>query len=54
MDKDLFVAQTIQIDSPREAVWCVLTQPEYVKQYLYGADLVTEWRVGGPVVFRGE
>lgn len=54
MNKNLFVSKTIQIDSPREVVWCVLTQPRYVKQYLYGADLLTDWQVGSPVLFRGE
>ena len=54
MNKNLIVSKTIQIDSPREAVWRVLTQPKYVKQYLYGADLVTDWHVGSPLVFRGE
>src|SRR5690606_33794418 len=30
-----------------------LTQPGYVKQYLYDAELVTDWCVGSPVIFRG-
>lgn len=54
MDHDLIVSKTVAIDRPREAVWRVLTEPAYVKQYLYGADLVTDWTVGNPVVFRGE
>lgn len=54
MNKNLFVSKSVQIDSPREGVWRVLTQPEYVKQYMYGADLVTDWKVGSPVLFCGE
>jgi uncharacterized protein YndB with AHSA1/START domain len=54
MNKNLFVSKSIHIGSPRETVWRVLTQPKYVKQYLYGADLLTDWHVGSPVVFRGE
>lgn len=54
MNKNLIVSKTVQINSPRETVWRVLTQPEYVKQYLYGAELLTDWQVGSPVIFRGE
>ena len=54
MDHNLAVSKSITINRPREAVWRILTEPAYVKQYLYGADLVTDWAVGRPVAFRGE
>ncbi|WP_187471128.1 SRPBCC family protein [Luteimonas viscosa] len=54
MDHSLVASKCIAIDSPRETVWRVLTQPEYVRQYLFGAELVTDWTVGNAVIFRGE
>lgn len=54
MDHNLIVSKTIAISRPREVVWRVLTEPGSVKQYLYGADLVTDWTVGNAVIFRGE
>ena len=37
-----------------EAVWDAITKPEIVKQYFFGTNLVTNWKVGSPLFFRGE
>jgi uncharacterized protein YndB with AHSA1/START domain len=42
------------IRAPIEAVWDALTKPEIVKQYFFGTNLVTDWKVGSPLFFRGE
>lgn len=35
-------------------VWNALTDPEKIKQYLYGAEIIIDWKVGSPIVFQGE
>ncbi|RDV11701.1 ATPase [Arthrobacter sp. RT-1] len=42
------------IDAPASHVWDVITDPGAVKEFMFGADLVTDWTVGGPMVWRGE
>jgi uncharacterized protein YndB with AHSA1/START domain len=42
------------ITAPREKVWDALTNPEIVKQYFFGTNLVADWKVGGMIYFRGE
>jgi uncharacterized protein YndB with AHSA1/START domain len=42
------------IEAPREKVWAALTRPEIVKQYFFGTNLDTDWKVGSPLYFRGE
>jgi uncharacterized protein YndB with AHSA1/START domain len=54
MDKQLVVSKGVVIGRPRETVWQVLTQPSFVRRYLYGAELSTDWTVGSSVLFRGE
>ena len=44
----------VQILSPASKVWLALTVPELVKQWQYGADLLTTWTPGTPIVFRNE
>lgn len=44
----------VTIDAPAERVWDALTKPELVKQWQYGSDLITDWRVGSPIRFRTE
>jgi uncharacterized protein YndB with AHSA1/START domain len=44
----------IIINAPVSKVWDALTNPEVVKQYFFGTNLVTDWQVGNPIFFRGE
>ncbi|HRF38891.1 MAG TPA: SRPBCC domain-containing protein [Saprospiraceae bacterium] len=44
----------LTINAPVERLWAALTQPELVKQYFFGTDLVTTWEPQTPIYFRGE
>jgi uncharacterized protein YndB with AHSA1/START domain len=45
---------SLDIRAPLSSVWDALTKPEIVKQYFFGTNLVTDWKVGSPLFFRGE
>lgn len=45
---------TILLNAPIEKVWKTLTQPELVKQWQYGGDLITDWNVNSEIRFRNE
>ena len=45
---------TIFIQAPVQKVWDALTRPELVKQWQYGSDLITDWKVGSDIKFRTE
>ncbi|OMP79635.1 MULTISPECIES: SRPBCC domain-containing protein [unclassified Chitinophaga] len=47
------ISNTLTLDASPEKVWTLLTEPGYVKQYMYNSDLVTDWQVGQPVIFKG-
>ncbi|MGO8693434.1 MAG: SRPBCC domain-containing protein [Rectinemataceae bacterium] len=52
---DSFVASTsIAIDAKAEKVWNALVNPDLIRQYLYGTQAISEWKVGSPIVYRGE
>jgi uncharacterized protein YndB with AHSA1/START domain len=45
----------VTIRAPRDTVWTALTEPEQIRRYyLGGAEIDTDWKVGSPIVFRGE
>jgi uncharacterized protein YndB with AHSA1/START domain len=53
--KGSFVAEKrITIDASIDAVWEALTEPKMVKQYLHGTNMETDWRVGSPIIWKGE
>jgi uncharacterized protein YndB with AHSA1/START domain len=49
-----FIARaTITVDAPASRVWDALTQPNLIKQYLFGTQVTTDWRVGSPITYQG-
>jgi len=44
----------IVIDAPTDKVWKALTTPSLIKQWFFGADTKTDWKVGSPIVHTGE
>ncbi len=53
--KDNLTAKTqITVHAPPARVWAALTTPEVIKQYLMGAEVHTDWKVGGPLTYTGE
>jgi uncharacterized protein YndB with AHSA1/START domain len=44
----------ITINAPALRVWEALTTPEIIKQWFFGVDTTTDWKVGSPIIHRGE
>jgi uncharacterized protein YndB with AHSA1/START domain len=42
-----------EINANTSKVWDALTKPELIKQYLFGTNAVSDWKVGSPLYFRG-
>ena len=52
---DKFVAKaTTTIHAPASQVWDAITKPELIKQYLFGTEVISDWKVGSPITYRGE
>ena len=41
------------VKAPPSAVWKALTTPSTLKQFFFGSDVSTDWRVGSPISFSG-
>lgn len=51
----IFIAsQSIEINASRAKVWDALTNPEIIKQYLFGTNAVSNWKVGSTLSYHGE
>jgi uncharacterized protein YndB with AHSA1/START domain len=51
---DLSATSSITIDAPIEEVWRAVTTPSLIKQWFFGVDTETDWKVGSSLVHRGE
>jgi uncharacterized protein YndB with AHSA1/START domain len=44
----------VTIKAPRDVVWAAVTLPEYVREWQYDSELVTDWIVGHSIRFSAE
>jgi predicted enzyme related to lactoylglutathione lyase len=47
------VKNSILINASLSGVWDVLINPKKIKQYLFGTDAVSDWKVGSSLIFKG-
>ena len=53
MTNNLTAKTMITINAPRSKVWEALTRPEYTKKLFFGADVISDWKVGSSIIYRG-
>ena len=54
MKSNIKAQVSISIYAPVSIVWEALTEPEIIKQYFFGTNTITDWKVGSPIRFSGE
>ncbi len=50
----MIATASILINASPEKVWDALVNPDKVKQYMFGATLISNWREGGSITWKGE
>lgn len=53
MDKDLIAKSSISINAPNAKVWDALVNPMAIKQYMFGTNVVSDWRESSSIVWKG-
>ena len=53
MNNTLIAKATITINAPAAKVWEALMDPELIKQYLFGAEVLSDWKAGSPISYKG-
>jgi uncharacterized protein YndB with AHSA1/START domain len=50
----LMATAETDINAAPERVWEALVEPAQIKEYMFGSQVVTNWRPGSPIVWKGE
>jgi uncharacterized protein YndB with AHSA1/START domain len=50
----LVAVAEIDVNAPRARVWAALTEPDQIKRYMFGSEVVTDWKPGSDIVWKGE
>lgn len=53
MNRKFTARATATVHAPISKVWQSLVNPEIIKQYLFDTEVVTDWQVGSPIVYKG-
>lgn len=53
MNRKLIATTSTSIYSSPSSVWKALIDPEIVKQYMYGAEVYSDWQVGSQITYKG-
>jgi len=53
MNNALIARAAITIHAPASKVWEALIDPELIRQYLFGAEVTSDWKEGSPIVYKG-
>jgi uncharacterized protein YndB with AHSA1/START domain len=44
----------MDIHAPATRVWDALVNPAVIKKYMFGADVISDWKKGSSIIWKGE
>ncbi len=50
----MIIKEEVLFKSKIEQVWDLLINPEMTKQYMFGCEVISDWKVGSPVHWKGK
>jgi uncharacterized protein YndB with AHSA1/START domain len=54
MEKNQIAKASVSINAARQKVWNALVDPKAIKQYMFGTNVVSNWKEGSSIVWQGE
>lgn len=52
--EDIIARVSTTIDAPASKIWEALVTPEIIRQYMFGTEVHSDFRVGSPITWKGE
>jgi len=49
----MIIKKVVRFKANKEQVWDLLTLPALTKQYMYGCEVLSDWKVGSPIHWKG-
>jgi uncharacterized protein YndB with AHSA1/START domain len=54
MDNGMIAMVSLTIHASNFKVWNAFVNPEIIKQYMFGTNVISDWHEGSPIVWKGE
>jgi len=52
--KNLIAKAEAEINAPTDKIWDALVNPETIKKYMFGTTVVSDWKEGSSIAWKGE
>jgi len=51
---DLIASASVSINAPMNKVWDAFVNPDTIKKYMFGTTVISDWKEGGKILWKGE
>ena len=49
----LEIRKSVEVNAPVSTLWKILTDNQFIQQYMFGCYADTDWKVGSPLLWKG-
>jgi uncharacterized protein YndB with AHSA1/START domain len=50
---ELIIRHKLDVEAPVTSLWKILTENEFIQQYMFGCVAETDWKPGSPLLWKG-
>ena len=50
----MIIRKQVEFNAKKEQVWDLLTNPKMTQQYMFGCEVLSEWFLGSPILWKGK
>lgn len=54
MTNSLIIHKTFNFNTSTQQLWDLLTNPKWTKQYMFGCEVLSDWTIGSPIIWKGK
>jgi len=54
MNESMIIKEEVLLKANAKDVWNLLVNPAMTKQYMFGCEVISEWKIGSPVYWKGK
>jgi len=49
----MIIEKEVQFNATKEKIWDLLTNPVITKEYMFGCEVISDWKVGDSIIWKG-
>ena len=54
MNTPMIIKEDVIFKADENTVWDLITNPEKTKQYMFGCEVLSDWKIGSPILWKGK